>query len=61
MTSAAPRMTRALLVAAITGALCGCGEERETGVPPSTVSDSAILADTAKRDKVDLEGVRTGS
>ena len=53
---------RMLLVIVLGVAASGCGgEERETGVPPSTVSEAEILADTAKRDKVDLEGVRTGS
>ncbi|HEU0012113.1 MAG TPA: hypothetical protein VFQ45_00430 [Longimicrobium sp.] len=52
---------RMLLVVVLGMAASACGgEERETGVPPSTVSDSGILADTAKRDKVDLDGVRTG-
>lgn len=49
---------RVLLMVALGGAACGCGREREAGVPPSTVSDSAILADTAKRDVVDLEDIR---
>jgi hypothetical protein len=50
-----------LLVIVLGGAASACGgEERETGVPPSTVSEAEILADTARRDKVDLEGVRTG-
>ena len=56
-------MTRRMLLVIVLGvaaAACG-GEDRETGVPPSTVSEAEILADTAKRDKVDLEGVRTGS
>lgn len=52
---------KVLLVIVLAVASSGCGgEERETGVPPSTVSEAEILADTAKRDKVDLEGVRTG-
>ncbi|MBW3572019.1 MAG: hypothetical protein KY467_13025 [Gemmatimonadetes bacterium] len=52
-------MTRRVLLAAATGvALASCEREAETGVPPSAVSDSAILADTAKRDKVDQEGIR---
>jgi hypothetical protein len=50
--------TRLMLIAALGGAATGCGRERETGVPPSAVSDSAILADTARRDVVDLEDVR---
>ena len=50
--------TKMLLVVALGGAACGCGREREAGVPPSAVSDSAILADTAKRDVVDLEDIR---
>lgn len=49
-----------VIVLGVAAAACG-GEERETGVPPSTVSEAEILADTARRDKVDLEGVRTGS
>lgn len=53
------RKTLVVMVLAAAGSGCG-GEERETGVPPSTVSEAEILADTAKRDKVDLEGVRTG-
>lgn len=47
-----------LLVVALGGAAYGCGRDRETGVPPSTLSDSAILADTAKRDVVDLDDIR---
>ena len=50
--------TKMLLVVALGGATCGCGREREAGVPPSAVADSAILADTAKRDVVDLEDIR---
>lgn len=51
-----------LLVIVLGGTSSACGgEELETGVPPSTVSEAEILADTAKRDKVDLEGVRTGN
>lgn len=41
-------------------ALGACGSEAERWVPPSSVSDRTILADTAKRDKVDFEGVRGG-
>ncbi len=45
---------RALLLAAVLGAAaCGDGRERGEGVPPSSISDSAILADTAKRDVTD--------
>lgn len=47
-----------MLIVVLGGAASGCGRERETGVPPSAVSDSAILADTAKRDVVDLEDIR---
>jgi hypothetical protein len=47
-----------MLIVALGGAASGCGRERETGVPPSAVSDSAILADTAKRDVVDLDDIR---
>ena len=49
--------TKMLLLVALGGAF-GCGREREAGVPPSAMSDSAILADTAKRDVVDLEDIR---
>lgn len=53
---------RMLLVIVLGAAASACGgEERETSVPPSTVSEAEILADTAKRDKVDLEGLRTGN
>lgn len=55
-------ISRAMLLGIVLGvasSACG-GAERETGVPPSTVSEAEILADTAKRDKVDVEGVRTG-
>lgn len=51
-------MTKQMLIVALVGAAAGCGRERETGVPPSVVSDSAILADTARRDVVDLEDIR---
>lgn len=51
-------MRMVLLPAAVAAGLCGCGKEPETGVPPSTLSDSAILADTAKRDVVDLDDIR---
>lgn len=47
-----------MLIVALSGAASGCGRERETLVPPSAVSDSAILADTARRDVVDLEDLR---
>ena len=50
--------TKLMLIVALGGATSGCGRERETGVPPSAVSDSAILADTARRDVVDLEDIR---
>ena len=51
-------MAKRMLMVALVVAASGCGRERETGVPPSAVSDSAILADTAKRDVVDLEDIR---
>ncbi len=51
-------IARMLLIVVLGGAACGCGRERETGVPPSAMSDSAILADTAKRDVVDVEDIR---
>jgi hypothetical protein len=51
-------MRKLLLAAAVAAGLVGCGREPETGVPPSTLSDSAILADTAKRDVVDLDDIR---
>lgn len=42
-----------LLLAAALAAACGDGPERGEGVPPSSTSDSSILADTAKRDVTD--------
>lgn len=59
----APRVraiARGVLLMAAAGALGACGDEVEQGAPPSAVSDSEILADTAKRDKVDREGIRPG-
>lgn len=51
-------MRTGLLVAAMAMMAGGCGaEEAETGVPPSTVSEAEILADTAKRDRVDRQTV----
>lgn len=51
-------MRRVMLVAAMAAAAGGCGgEEAETGVPPSTVSEAEILADTAKRDNLDRQTV----
>lgn len=47
-----------VLLAVVAAGSGGCGREAETGVPPSAVSDSAILADTAKRDVADLEEIR---
>lgn len=50
--------TKRVLMVALAGVAAGCGRERETGVPPSVPSDSTILADTARRDIVDLEDIR---
>ena len=51
-------LRKVLLAAAMAAAAGGCGEEEaETGVPPSTVSEAEILADTVKRDKVDRQTV----
>ena len=53
-------MIRKLLTGvAVAAAVAGCGREPEQGVPPSAVSDSAILADTAKRDHVEVEAPLT--
>ena len=51
-------IVKLMLIAATGAAVCACGREPETGVPPSAVSDSAILADTARRDVVDLDDIR---
>lgn len=52
-------MTGRMLLVAIACVVAGaCEQERETGVPPSTLSDDAILADTAKRDIVDRDDIR---
>lgn len=44
-----------LLSAALTAGACD-GRQRGEGVPPSAISDSSILADTAKRDVTDQRG-----
>lgn len=46
----------ALLLAAVLAAGACDGRERGEGVPPSAISDSSILADTAKRDVTDQRG-----
>jgi hypothetical protein len=38
--------------------LAGCARDPEAGLPPPAAADSAFLADTAKRDVVDLEEIR---
>lgn len=48
-----------LMMIVLAGAACSDGRERGEGVPPSALSDSAILADTAKRDILDRDDGRS--